>query len=322
VSLTAGTGPFGEKPAGRFNFTPDPPGAAIYWEPVPVRIRALVDGQTVADSRGVHLLHETGHLPVWYFPQADVREDVLVPSDKRTRCPFKGEASYRSLRVGSRFVADAVWTYEEPLDSVAFIAGYLAFYWDKVDVWLVEDTPAVAHPRDPYHRIDVYDTSRHVRVLLDGEVLADSVNAKVLVETGLPPRFYLPHRDVQMRLLEPSETTTQCAYKGTASHFGALGHDDVAWTYAEPLHDGEPVRELIAFYDDRVELELDAPAEAESHHPGLVERLVAEEHHMEAIAKEGYEPATMPILLVVIAVAVGVIVVIALAVSITVYYLA
>ncbi len=257
MSLTAGTGPFGRRPAGRFNFEPQPPGAAIYWEPVPQRIRAVAAGEVVVDSVRAHLLHETGHLPVYYFPPEDVRADVLAASDTTTTCPYKGEASYHSLRIGDRVVEDAVWEYLEPLASVDFIAGRRALYWKKVDEWWVEDERAFAHPRDPYHRIDVYDTGRHVRVLLDGEVLADSTRAKALFETGHPTRWYLPREDVRVELLEPSETKGRCAYKGESSHFGALGHEDVAWTYPDPLWDGERVRGLIAFYGERVDLEVD-----------------------------------------------------------------
>jgi uncharacterized protein (DUF427 family) len=258
VSLTAGSGPFGRRPAGRFNFDPQPPGAAIFWEPVPYRARALVEGEAVVDSRGAHLLHETtGHLPVYYFPAADLRADLLVPSETTTRCPYKGEASYYSCRVGDRLVADLVWEYSDPLDTVSFIAGYRALYWRKADAWLVEDEPAVAHPRDPYHRVDVYATSRRVRVLLEGECIADSARVTALFETGHPPRWYMPADDVRMDLLEPSELETQCAYKGRPSHFHALGHEDVAWAYPEPLSDAERVRGLIAFYGERVDLELD-----------------------------------------------------------------
>ncbi|HST17772.1 MAG TPA: DUF427 domain-containing protein [Gaiellaceae bacterium] len=256
MSLTAGSGPFGERPQGRFNFDPQPPGAAIFWEPVPYRVRALVAGETVADSRGAHLLHETGHLPVYYFPPDDLRSDLLVPSETTTRCPYKGDASYYSCRVGDTLVEDLVWEYREPIDSASFIAGRRALYWRKVDAWLVEDEPALAHPRDPYHRIDVYSTSRRVRVLLDGECLADSRRAKGLFETGHPARWYIPPGDVRLDLLDPSPTQTLCAYKGAASHFHALGHQDVAWTYPEPLHDGERVRGLVAFYGERVDLEL------------------------------------------------------------------
>lgn len=186
-----------------------------------------------------------------------MREELLVPSDTRTRCPFKGEASYHSLRVGDRTIDDAVWEYSEPLEPASFIAGYRALYWERVDEWFVEDAQALGHPRDPYHRIDVYPSTQHVRVTLDGEVLADSPRAKVVFETGHPPRHYLPPEDVRVDLLEVSETKTRCAYKGSASYFSALGHDDVAWVYREPQHDGEPLRDLIAFDGEKVDVDLD-----------------------------------------------------------------
>jgi uncharacterized protein (DUF427 family) len=261
VSLTAGSGPFGRQPQGRFNFEPEPPGAAIFWERVPYRVRALVDDVTVVDSRSACLLHETGRLPVYYFPPDDVRTDLLTPSERSTHCPYKGDATYETLRIGDRTIEDLVWSYREPLETVAFIGGYRAFYWKKVDRWLVEDEPAVAHARDPYHRVDVYETGRRVRVLVDGECVAESTRAQGVFETGLPPRWYLPRDDVRTDLLEPSETRTMCAYKGEASHFHALGHEDVAWTYLEPLPDAERLRGLIAFYGERVDLELDGEAQ-------------------------------------------------------------
>ena len=323
MSLTAGTGPFGERPTGRFNFTPDPPGAAIFWEPMPQRVRVFVGDEAVADSRHTHLLHETGHLPVYYFPPEDVRADFLAPSEKRTRCPVKGEATHHSLRVGARLVPDAVWEYPEPLESAAFIAGQLAFYWERVDRWFVEETEAHGHPRDPYHRIDVYPTAQRVRGTLDGEQLADSTRAKLLVETSHPPRYYLPRHDVHTDLLEPSDTKTRCAYKGLASYWSMPGQGDIAWSYPEPDRDGEPVRGLIAFDESRVQIDVQdlgaAPEPHDSH--GVVERLVAEEHHLQEIAKVGYEPATLPIVMFAIISVLAIIVGIALGVSIAVYYL-
>ena len=253
MSLTAGSGPFGKRPAGRFNFEPQPPGAAIFWEPVPYRVRAVVGGEVIVDSRNARLLHETGHLPVYYFPPEDVRRDLLTPTDTASECPYKGRANYYSCGA----VDDLVWEYRDPIESVAFIAGQLALYWRKVDEWLVEDERVHAHPRDPYHRVDIYPTSRHVRVLLDGKCVAESTRVTALFETGHPPRWYFPLDDVRMDILEPSATETLCAYKGRASHFHALGHEDVAWTYRAPLSDGERVRGLIAFYGERVDLELD-----------------------------------------------------------------
>jgi uncharacterized protein (DUF427 family) len=253
MSLTAGRGPFGKDPKGRFNFRVEPPtGSILYWEPVPYRLRAVVAGETVVDTRAAHLLHETGHLPVYYAPVDDIRGDVLEASDTRTHCPHKGEASYWTIRTGRRTAPDAVWAYEQPLEPASFLRGHVALYWHVPDDWFAEDEALSAHPRDPYHRIDVYRTSQRVRAVVDGETVADSVRTRVLVETGHPARYYFPPQDVRLDLLVPSPTSTRCAYKGAASYWHVGAVEDVAWTYAEPLHDGEPVRGLICFHEDRV----------------------------------------------------------------------
>jgi uncharacterized protein (DUF427 family) len=261
MALTVGTGPFSSKPAGRFNFEVETPtGAVLLWDPVPQRIRAVFAGETIVDSSNAKLLHETKLLPVYYFPEADVRMDLLEPSEKTSRCPHKGEARYRSIRVGDRVATDAVWAYPEPIEHASFLAGHVALYWNLVDEWFAEDEQLFGHPRDPYARIDVYRTSRRVRVLVDGEVLADSVRAKILFESNLPPRYYFPPEDVRLDLLESSEAKTRCAYKGSASYWhvraGGKLHEDLAWTYRDPQHDGEPVRDLIAFYNERTDIQV------------------------------------------------------------------
>jgi len=261
VGLTSGHGPLSKRPAGRFNFSPDPAGAALLWDPVPYRVRAIVEREVVADSRRARLLHETGRLPVYYFPADDLRDDLLEPAETRTHCPWKGDATYRSIRVAGRVVPDAVWEYEHPIDEASFLRGHVALEWNAVDEWFAEDSQLFGHPRDPYQRIDVWDTSQHVRVVVAGEVVADSRRARMLVETGLPPRYYLPLDDVRFELLEPSAKKTRCAYKGSASywHVRARGtfEDDLAWTYRDPQHDAEPVRDRVSFFNERVELELD-----------------------------------------------------------------
>jgi uncharacterized protein (DUF427 family) len=262
MTLTAATGPFSGKSPGRFNFDVRTPTATVvFWDPVPQRIRGMVDGATVVDSVDAKLLHATGHLPVYYFPDGDVRAELLVDSDTRTTCPYKGEAHYHSLRVGDRMIDDAVWYYPAPVENAPFLAGHKAFYWDRIDEWYAEDEQLFGHPRDPYARIDVYPTSRRVRISLDGQVVAESERAKALFESNLPPRWYLPRDDVRLELLEPSDKQTRCAYKGLASYWhvrvGDTVHDDIAWAYPEPQHDAEPVRDLIAFFDERVDVEID-----------------------------------------------------------------
>src|SRR5205814_1338458 len=111
--------------------------------------------------------------PIYYFPPEDVRHDLLEPSDKSSKCPHKGEASYWSIRVGDRDVTDAVWSYQQPIDGREDIKGLMAFYWHKVDAWFEEDEEVFVHARDPYSRVDVLESSRRVRVELNGETLAD-----------------------------------------------------------------------------------------------------------------------------------------------------
>jgi uncharacterized protein (DUF427 family) len=270
MGLMTGTGPLGLHPAGQFNFEPPPPGRAIYVEPSPKRVRVVVAREVVADSRRAMLLHESGSQPVYYFPPDDVRKDLLEPSDTVTHCPKKGDASYRSIRVGERVVPDAVWVYPEPIEGAPPIAGLMAFYWNRVDRWLEEEEEVLFHPRDPYHRIDILKSSRQVRVSRKGELLAESDHAIVLFETGLPPRYYLPRDDMSAEL-QPSDHTTGCPYKGTASYFSVVVNgrviEDVVWTYTDPLPEAARIEGLLAFYDERVDVELDGVAQERPESP-------------------------------------------------------
>ena len=260
MGLMTGTGPLSRTPAGRFNFEP-PPGGALYLEPTPKRIRVVVAGEAVADSRAAMIMSETGHQPVYYFPPADVRMDLLEPSDRRTRCPKKGEASYHSIRVGERLVESGAWYYPEPLDGAPPFGGMIAFYWSRMDQWFEEDEEVFVHPRDPYHRIDVLSSSRHVRAMLDGELLAESHRQLALFESNLPPRWYLPREDVSARLM-PSDTVTRCGYKGSASYYsvelasGAVVKD-LVWYYADPLPETAQIRDLLCLFNERIDIELD-----------------------------------------------------------------
>lgn len=262
MSLAMGTAPFGQQRGGAFNFdTGVLRPHTLYVEDSPKRVRVKFAGQTVADSRRVKLLHETGLLPVYYFPEADVRADLLAPTDHQTHCPFKGDAAYRSVRVGERVAENAVWTYPNPTDESPLSAGYHAFYWDRMDAWYEEDEEVFVHPRDPYHRIDVLQSSRRVRVRVGGEVVAETERPKMLLETGLPTRYYIPPVDVRTERLRPSETTSLCPYKGKASYqsveAGGAVAEDVAWYYPETLRDAEGVAGYFCFFNEKVDLEVD-----------------------------------------------------------------
>jgi uncharacterized protein (DUF427 family) len=255
LALTIGTGPFGQQPAGTFN-RDLPREQLLYLEESPRWIRARFAGETVVSSVRPRLLHESGRLPVLYFPEADVRTDLLRPSGKEGHDELKGSARHWSLEVGERVAEDAAWSY----DGGQF-AGLIALRWDAMDAWLEEDEEALKHPRDPFHRLDVRATSRHVRVSLRGVVLAESKRTKLLFETSLPPRFYFPAEDVRQGMLVRSDKRTACAYKGHAAYWSlAVGdelEEDLVWYYRDPLHDALGVRDMLAFLNERVDLEVD-----------------------------------------------------------------
>jgi uncharacterized protein (DUF427 family) len=259
MSLTIGTGPFGPNFSGEWNFDYDGPAHALYLHDQPRRLRAEFAGETVLDTLAPRLLHETGLLPRYYVPREDVRWEFFEPTDHTTHCPFKGDARYWALRVGDRVAENVVWEYPEPIEGAPALAGLVSFYWEPLDHWYEEDEEVFVHPRDPFHRVDVLPTSRHVRVSLDGAELADTTQAKVLYETGLPPRWYIPREDVRFDELRPEDgLETQCPYKGTTTGYWSAGDEaGIAWAYDDPLPAVAPIAGHVAFFNERVDIEID-----------------------------------------------------------------
>jgi uncharacterized protein (DUF427 family) len=259
MGLMTGSGPLGKQPAGAFNFEPPPPGKALYLEPTPKRVRVEVGGVTIADSRRAMMLHESGQQPIYYFPPQDVRADVLEDSDRHTHCPKKGDASYYTIRAGGQVVKDGAWYYPDPLPGAPPITGLIAFYFNRMSRWLEEGEEIGVHPRDPYHRIDIVATDRHIRISLEGTLLAETDRALALFESNLPTRWYLPMEDVQAHL-EPSNTITRCPYKGTAGYYSIEieGGKDLVWYYEQPLSEVARIKGLVCFFNEKVDLELDA----------------------------------------------------------------
>jgi len=261
MSLTLGPGPLAFANREHLNLDlSDAPKHLLYLHDVEQRIRGMLAGESVVDTTAGKLLHESGMLPQWYLPLADIRADFLVESDTRTHCPFKGDASYYSLQVGDRLVEDAIWTYRTPLPAAAWLDGLGGFYFDRLDTWFEEDDEVFSHPRDPFHRVDTHRTSRHVVVRAGGETVADTTRAIALYETGLSVRYYLPEEDVRTELLSPSDTTSQCAYKGTAGYrtltVGAQTIVDAAWFYAKPFADASQVAGYLSFAGTGIDIEV------------------------------------------------------------------
>jgi uncharacterized protein (DUF427 family) len=230
---------------------------AIDVEPCPKRVRVEFGGETVADSLGVLTLREQGHLPVYYFPKADVRMDLMTPTNHHTHCPHKGDARYWTLAVDGHTAEDAVWAYDDPFEQMTVLKDHVAFYWSKMDRWLEEDETVLVHPRDPRKRIDIVASTRPVRVVLGGETVAESSDALFLFETDLPTRYYLPAGDVRTDRLTATDTRTRCPYKGEAVYWSAAvggeTFEDVVWSYPDPVAEAGRIKDRLCFYDENVD---------------------------------------------------------------------
>jgi uncharacterized protein (DUF427 family) len=261
VALTMFGGPLSRKVPETRTFTVEGPAHSLLLEPFTRRVRAEVDGVTVLDTVRGALLFETGLPPQLYVPEEDLRTDLLEPSDTTTHCPFKGDATYRSLRVGERLIEDAVWLYERPIEAAAWLEGFACVYWEKADAWFVEDERVTHGLRDPYHRVDVVETSRPVRVTAGGELIAESERAKLLFETGVAPRVYIPGADVAAGALCPAAKRTVCPYKGEATYWDVRAVAEGAWSYESPLPESLAVRGHLSFEGEGIEVELAEPAD-------------------------------------------------------------
>jgi uncharacterized protein (DUF427 family) len=197
------------------------------------RIRAFLEGRVVADTRRPKLAWEVPGYPAYWLPEGDV--DLSALPETAVRRP--------------------------PPETAGALAGHVHLEWGAVDAWFEEDEEVYVHPRSPYTRVDILASSRHVVVRVGGEVMAESRKPTLLFETGLPVRYYLPPTDVRLDRLRPSDSTSQCPYKGTATYWsvevGGETLPDLAWTYRTPLPESVKVAGLICFYNEKVDLVVD-----------------------------------------------------------------
>lgn len=252
----------------------------LRYEPIGKRIRATLGEETVVDSTRAALVWEPRRIVPSYAVPADDIAGQLSPAAAASPGDT-GEVGVAIPGLSGRPVLDpsvpfAVHTADghvadlracgQDRPGTGFslsdpeLAGYVVLDFGAFDAWFEEDEPNVAHPRDPFHRIDVLASSRHVRIELDGQLLAESSRPVLLFETMLPARYYLPAEDIRADL-HPSPTRSYCAYKGQASYWsvtvGGQVIPDIAWAYQQPLHDASQVRGLTAFFDERVDVTVD-----------------------------------------------------------------
>ena len=251
----------GNRDDGRVNPTPDYPQMAATRgriEPTPRRVRGYLDDELVFDTTAARYVWEVPYYPQYYIPLADVRAEFLRDEDHPQKVQL-GPSRLHSLVGARRTHPSAARVFDGDGDGP--VAGMVRFEWDTLR-WFEEDEPIFGHPRNPYSRVDALRSHRHVRVELDGVMLADTRGPVLLFETGLPTRYYIDPTDISFEHLEPSSTQTLCPYKGVTSGYwsvriGEAIHPDLAWTYHYPLPAVAAIANMVAFYNEKLDIVVD-----------------------------------------------------------------
>lgn len=233
-------------------------GTTVKVEQGPKRVRAFLNGRLVADTYTPLLVWEVPYYPTYYIPTSDIKAE-LISSGESEHKPGLGKAEILDVKTEAGTADGAARRYGD--SPVAELRDAVRLDWSAMTEWLEEDEPVYTHPRDPHTRIDILASSRHVRVEIDGVTVAESSQPRLLFETGLPTRYYVPLSAVRMDLLVPSDASTHCPYKGTAAYWsvdtGTRVHKDVVWIYRTPLPESQKVAGLACFYNERVDIYLD-----------------------------------------------------------------
>lgn len=223
------------------------------------RVRTTLGGIVIADTTNVKLVWEKPYYPTYYFPIADVNTDYLVPTGETDRSPSRGTADLHTVKANGAEASNAVRWYTDA--KIEELNGFVSFDWAAMGAWFEEDEEVFVHARDPSTRVDILQSSRHVEVVVNGEKVASSRQPRLLFETGLPVRYYLPKTDVRMDLLTASDLHTECPYKGVASYYDVtVGGETFAnhvWWYPTPVAESQKIAGYVCFYNEKVDIFVD-----------------------------------------------------------------
>jgi uncharacterized protein (DUF427 family) len=240
---------------------PVPPDGFTF-EPGERHVRATIGDVTLVDSHAPVLVWEPGQaVPGYVFPRADVRQDLLTATTAPDHDRHQRVGTWYDVEIdGTRYPALA-FTYD-----VAGLEDVIGIDWFRreepgVEHFYEESEEIFRHPRDPYKRVDPIPSDRHVEVFVDGIKIADTHRPVLLFETRLPIRYYIPAEDVDFTHLVRSDHRSVCPYKGDASYWsvqtpGRL-REDIVWYYPEPVRAAEPIRDLLAVYNEVVDIVVD-----------------------------------------------------------------
>ncbi len=257
MGLSWQQGPLSSGAVGRF-LVPDPlPARLLFVEPLRRRLRVRFGGAWIADSEQVLLLFEPGRYPVAYFPETDIASDALERIDHSTRHQDLGPTSWFTVRSGDQVAQRAAWQHTGLPAHASELQSRVAFAWRAMDAFYEEDERIVGHAADPYHRIDIRQTSRHLVVRHGEHVIADTTRPLVLHESGFAPRWYVPRADIDQSALTLAKNQTFCPYKGICSYYDIGETRSAAWTYPDVYPEVGRIANFVSFEPDIVTVHLD-----------------------------------------------------------------
>ena len=250
-------GPLSPQAVGRFLVAEPLPERLLFAEPLRRRMRVRFGGQWIADSENVVVLHEPGRYPVAYFPREDIAAGVLERSEHTSEHRDLGATAWYVVSAGEQSARRGAWEHVDLPGYAGELCGRVAFAWRAMEAFYEEDERIVGHAADPYHRIDIRQTSRHLTVRYQDQVIADTRRPLALYESGFAPRWYVPRDDVDQAALTAADGQTFCPYKGLASYYDIGGARRAAWSYEDAWTEVRRVSGLISFEPDKVEVDLD-----------------------------------------------------------------
>ncbi len=250
-------GPLAAGAVGQFLSADPLPPRVLYAEPLRRRMRVRFGDGWIADSEDVVLLHEPGRYPIAYFPRADVDADVLALDGTHTEHRDLGNTAWFTVATANRSAHRGAWCHSALPRWAGILRRRIAFAWRAMDAFYEEDDRIVGHAADPYHRIDIRNTSRHLVVRDGPRIVADTRRPLVLYESGFAPRWYVPRDDVDESALVPVKGETFCPYKGLASYYTIGDRTRAAWSYTDAWPEVAAVRNFVSFEPDKIEVILD-----------------------------------------------------------------
>jgi uncharacterized protein (DUF427 family) len=258
VGLSWQQGPLSTGAIGHFLVPAPLPKRLLYVERLRRRLRVRFGGKWIAESERVLLLFEPARYPVAYFPEADVAPHVLERAEHMTQHADLGPTSWYIVHAGEQHVAArGAWQHTGLPAYASELQGHIAFAWRAMDGFYEEDERILGHAADPYHRIDIRQSSRNLVVRHDGRVIADTRKALALYESGFAPRWYVPRADIDEAALTPVKLQTFCPYKGLCSYYSIGDARQAAWSYPEAYTQVGRISNMVSFEPDIVSVYLD-----------------------------------------------------------------